>query len=148
MFKKIVFASLLVTLNGCAMQQTRSIPVVAETALSQGAATDVISQMVGMFPPAQTRLLVIRSADDAFGHALLSGLRARGYAVEESTRGHKPTRIKSDETDGLVFDYDIDQLTGSNFYQVLVKIGRTELSRAYVISGQTAYAGGQWVRRE
>jgi hypothetical protein len=100
-------------------------------------AADAVRQIVAVYPPARIRLALQQPADDPFGAALLQGLRASGYVVQEAGKapeGALPLRYVADQAGPL--------------YRVMVAVGSQSLSRAYVAQGNALVPAGAWARKE
>lgn len=100
-------------------------------------AADVVRQLVAIYPPARHRLALQQPATDPFGSALLQGLRASGYAVQETAKAPEGT---------LPLRYVADQ--AGPVYRVMVAVGSQWLSRAFVQQGNTLVPAGAWARKE
>jgi hypothetical protein len=146
---RTVLALLIIALAGCASKPvptpsrygnfTANTPV-----LEQRAAADALLQLAALYPPAQTRFNMQLTARDAFGAALVEGLRARGYALMEFS-GQIPVDSSSA---GLSLGYVIDQQTASNLYRVVVVVGDSSLARGYLALNDSILPAGAWVRKE
>lgn len=125
---------------------------VASTAFDHKVAGDAIKQLAALYPPASTRFNLTQSTADAFGTALVTGLREKGYALMES-KGESQDRQSSVAADaasseGLELRYLLDRPSGSDLYRLTLAIGNQRLSRPYMIQSGAAYAAGAWVRKE
>ncbi|WP_298236557.1 conjugal transfer protein TrbH [uncultured Azohydromonas sp.] len=100
-------------------------------------AADAVRQLVAVYPPARTRLVLEQPAKDAFGAALLQGLRASGYAVQEGGKAPEDT---------LPLRYVADQ--AGPVFRVMVAVGSQSLARAYVPQGNALVPAGAWARKE
>ena len=103
--------------------------------LRRAVVEDVADGMSRMFDAASTPLVVTREPGGAFDTALRAALRGKGFTFEAA------------EAQGAAFDCRVYLLEG-RMYRVTVRVGKTELTRAWVVDGAAAYAGGAWVRRE
>ena len=103
--------------------------------LRRAVVEDVADGMSRIFDAPETILAPSRIMMGPFDAALLAALRAKGFPVPASVGR------------GEAFDCRVDPLEGST-YRVTVRVGRTELSRLWVLDGATAYSGGAWARRE
>ena len=121
-------------LTGCA-------PVALKTStadrdpLRRAVVEDVADGMSRIFEVADTTLVPSRPMTGAFDAALMAALRQKGFPVGASVGR------------GEAFDCRVDPLEGL-MYRVTVHVGKTELSRLWVLDGANAYAGGAWARRE
>jgi hypothetical protein len=100
-------------------------------------AADTVRQLVALYPPARTQLVLQQPARDPFGAALLQGLRASGYAVQEGGKapeGTLPVRYVADQAGAVV--------------RVMVAVGSQALTRAYVPQGNALVPAGAWARKE
>lgn len=124
-------------------------------ALDEKIARDTIKQMVAIYPPAKTRfdLKQIISDSDAFGTALVNGLRNKGYAVFEFNPGQKKSNKAAigEQTKGITgidLRYLLDRHNISDMYHVLVMAGNQSLSRAYIVEKGAIFPAGAWVMKE
>lgn len=103
--------------------------------LRRAVVDDVAEGMGQIFEAANTTLIPSRTMSGSFDTALVAALRRKGF------------RIESSPSQGEVFDCRVDPIEGL-MYRVTVHVGKSELSRLWVLDGSSAYAGGAWVRRE
>lgn len=91
----LLFTSVILTaqLGGCASTSPFGNYVPENVAFDpNGLATDVVSQLVTLYPPARVKLEIQHSTQDLFGIVLVRRLRDRGYALVEfapKTEGKK-----------------------------------------------------------
>ena len=106
-------------------------------------ATDTVAQLVALYPPAKTSFALSQpAAEDAFGAALVKGLRAEGYAISI----HAPVKGQQPETEAAKLSYVLDN-AGDNLYLSL-RIGGQALSRAYLRRGGELLPAGYWAWQE
>lgn len=124
-------------------------------ALDEKIARDTLKQMVAIYPPAKTRfdLKQVISDTDAFGAALVNGLRNKGYAVFELKQGQKKSnnaaiREQSKGGTGIELSYLLDRHNMSDMYHILVMVGNRSLSRAYIVEKGAIFPAGAWVMKE
>ena len=103
--------------------------------LRQAVVADVVEGLSEVFDPASTPLVPAHPPGGAFDTALAAAMRARGFPMDVA-----PGRGKD-------FDCRVDPVEGS-MYRVTARVGKTTLSRLWVLDGADAYAGGAWARRE
>ncbi len=122
-------------------------------------AQETVTRMEDLYPPAHTRLALSHPATDAYGMALTSALRRKGYGVVEqvesrvmpSTRDDMPSRIERPAVrheEGLPFRYIVDGPFEPRLYRITVFIGSQSLSRVYRMEEQSMAQAGAWVRKE
>jgi hypothetical protein len=146
----LLAAALAAGLAGCAATPSRQVsatpPVEMLAATTQG---DIVDLMVGLYPPAHTRLALTRPAHDALGQGLVGTLRERGYAIEEPEIESRRRRPQA-SPGGLDFNYRLVPVHGDGLYELLVTVGKTRLSRVYALGGEgnALVPGGDWARRE
>lgn len=137
---------LCLAMVGCApMRPAANVADLHGDIPSQTLAQDAVVKLGEIFPPAKTQLYFTRTADDAFGHAFVTGLREKGYAVVEATGD--PTGVQS-QHNGLPVAYIIDPIVGGTDYRLSLMIGGGVLSRAYSIYQGGSVDGGAWTYRE
>ncbi|EKT4503793.1 TPA: conjugal transfer protein TrbH [Pseudomonas aeruginosa] len=154
--RKIATIALLAVLAGCASKPYGNFLENAPLSTNQKLAADSVKQLVAVYPPASTRLNLVHEAPDAYGRALVSTLRARGYALQEVTdeAAKKPVESKPapatayPASPGLALSYVIDNPTDTNLYRVTLTVGSQSLTRAYVAQNNTVHPAGEWTRKE
>ena len=120
-------------------------------ALDQKVASDAIRQLASLYPPASTRFNLVQPTPDAFGTALVAGLRENGFALMEAKAGSGSTMAADANgagTGGLELRYLLDRPGAGDLYRLTLAIGTQRLSRPYMIQHGTPYAAGAWVRKE
>lgn len=150
--KMIFTLAFALLLTGCASSPWGNFAQDAAPATNRALATDAVTQMVVVFPPASTRLNMTHATPDAFGRDLLSSLRARGYSVQEFAEdGHASEVANTTNTaapKGLSLSYVVDTPLETNLYRVTLKVGYQMLTRAYVAQNNTVQPAGAWTRKE
>lgn len=114
---------------------------------------DAMILIQSAYPPAKTRFVLMQTADDAFGVALLKTLRASGYAVDEYTPPAKGDKyMPVDEPPRVfAFAYVLDYSEPGEL-QLVLNIGDEIYSRTYAVTGEgrdASYApGAYWTRKQ
>lgn len=133
--RRAIVLAWVACLAACAPVPPKRGSVADADPLRRAVVADVVSGISEVYEPTQTVLAPARPMDGAFGVALLAGLRARGFRIDDrAARGAR-------------FDCSVEQVEGS-LYRVTTTIGSTTLSRVWVFDGERAYTGGAWTRRE
>lgn len=92
---------------------------------AQAMATDSLAELVKLYPPAISRIVLDSAAhNDSFGSALADGLRRRGYAVIEATGKRRA------DPSALPLRYVVDE-PSPGFYRVMLNVAGQALTRAY-----------------
>jgi len=148
MNRLFVIAGFLSALSGCAIDRNTHFTAQVPIELGNSLASDAIKQLQIDYPPAQTTFNIDQPApaNDSFGTALLFNLRATGYAVQEVSSA--PT---AGAVNGLSLNYTVDKPASrwfSGLYRVQLRIGKTILTRAYMVSHNTAQSAGAWAKME
>lgn len=125
---------MLLWLSGCAPVAVNS-SVADVDPLRRAVVEDVVLGMSDVFEPSVTPLALVRPPERSFDHALHAALRAKGYTVV--VPGGR----------GVAFDCVVDSI-GGTMYRVNLRVGRTTMSRLWVLEGFDTYSGGAWARRE
>lgn len=121
----------------------------ASEEFDQKVAGDAIKQLVALYPPASTRINLRQTTPDAFGTALVTGLREQGFALMEDKAGSLiRTAFNTASTDGLELHYLLDRPGAGDLYRLTLAIGNQRLSRPYLVQNGAPYAAGAWVRKE
>ncbi|HIF4305224.1 TPA: lipoprotein [Salmonella enterica subsp. enterica serovar Infantis] len=162
MRKIISVIVLAASLAGCATSQYGSFVKSSPAVFDQKMATDTVTQLVKLYPPATTRLELQQATPDTFGIALVNNLRAQGYAVMEykpvaasatpasatAVDGKSAVQPAQSTLPGYPLRYVLDQFSGTNMYRVTVLVGSQSLTRAYTAQNDTVLPAGAWVRKE
>ena len=132
---RCIVGGLAVTLAACTPVPVQKPVSAADTdPLRRAVVADIVAGVSEVYESGATVLVPARPMPGSFGTALLAALRAKGFVVMETGAGER-------------FDSRVDPLEG-NLYRVVVTVDKTTLSRLWVLDGATAYAGGDWTRRE
>ena len=149
---KMLFGIVVLSLcGGCSTPEPSSGNITG--AHSAELVRDAVSVMLEVYPPARTRLALVRKADDGFGNGLTEELRLRGYAVAEYVEPEKKGwgAKKVAKPDGLPFAYLIAGTGVENELRVIIHVEGESLSRLYGVAGEggeTHYTPlGAWSRR-
>ena len=154
--RKIITLVLCASLAACASKPYGNFIENAPVTTNQVLAADTVKQLMLVYPPASTRLNMVHEAPDAYGRALISTLRARGYALQEVTAQttKKPDPAKATTATaypampGLDMSYILDNPAQTNLYRVTLTVGYQSLTRAYVAQNNTVLPAGAWTRKE
>lgn len=117
-------------------------------------ADDAVRQLATVYPPANTRFDLQQATPDAFGQRLTAALRAKGYAVQESTpppaAKERPPRAEGDVIPGsapvVPLRYVLD--SAADLVRITLVVGEQSLTRAYLAQDGTIHPAGAWVRKE
>lgn len=141
---RVALVILVLCLTGCATtgnQYGNYLPVSSE--VDQAILADeAINKIVRLYPPAKARFNLQHESSDAFGQALIKGLRNKGYAIHEfSMAGEK-------DVSGQNLSYVVDRAGETNIYLLSISIGSESLSKAFTVSDGELASAGYWVRKE
>ena len=103
-------------------------------------ARDATHALVTFYPPALTRIRIPELSPDAFGAALVEGLRKRGYAVDSGP-------ALGDEA-GKLLRYVVDSAGDNALYQVTLLVDGHTLARPYRLEKGVLAPAGLWVHKE
>ncbi|WP_419599986.1 conjugal transfer protein TrbH [Thiolapillus sp.] len=171
MRKLIVAVLFSLGLAGCATHATYGNFVENPAGLNQQEiASDTVEKITELYPPAKTRFELKQPTPDAFGTALIRGLRDRGYALlefdpetakaqqrQQATRSTRTapnveaTTAPANPTPtglGLPLRYVFDQFTRTNMYRVTIMVGNESLTRPYSQESGGIVPAGYWVHKE
>ncbi|WP_419612284.1 conjugal transfer protein TrbH [Thiolapillus sp.] len=171
MRKLIVAVLFSLGLAGCATHATYGNFVENPAGLNQQEiASDTVEKITELYPPAKTRFELKQPTPDAFGRALVRGLRDRGYALlefdpetakaqqrQQATRSTRTapnveaTTAPANPTPtglGLPLRYVFDQFTRTNMYRVTIMVGNESLTRPYSQESGGIVPAGYWVHKE
>ena len=129
---------------GCTTQGPRGYYAAAlSPAGSAKVADDSVGQLLTLYPPASTYLVLKQPTNDPYGTVLLGKLRGKGYAVMEMpTKGSNSGKAAV----GTDFGYVLDQV-GAGRYRVTLNVGAQSISRIYVETNGRLDAVSFWVRK-
>lgn len=141
---KLIAVLLAIALSGCV---TAPAPYgnFIEGGGQAAIASDTVAQLVALYPPAKTRFALPQpAAEDAFGAALIKGLRAEGYAISiyAPVKG-RPPEI---EAEAVKLSYVLDNASDNPY--ITLRIGEQALSRAYLRRGGELLPAGYWAWQE
>lgn len=109
---------------------------------------ETMSRLVSHYPPALTRIQFKQGALPGYGQQLSDGLRARGYALDESAL-HALEKSKPSSLGQVIeLHYAIDFIKEANAYRLTIKTNHYLLSSIYPYQGNQALASGLWTGQE
>lgn len=140
---RLIAVLLSTALSGCVITAPASYGNFIQGGGQAAIATDAVAQLVELYPPAKSSFALQQpAAEDAFGVALVKGLRAEGYAISI----YAPVKGRQPETEAAQLSYVLDNV-GDNLYLTL-RIGQQALSRAYLRRGGELLPAGYWAWQE
>jgi type IV secretion system protein TrbH len=152
MNKLVILSILLFLLAGCAT----TTPSIYGTFITNSdrevetMATDAVKQITELYPPAITKIYVEQETSDAFGMALINGLRKKGFALSEeykdntqASAGQPVFKVDS----GIPLYYILDQ-AGDSLYRLTILVGTQSISRPYLAQNGTVVPAGYWMHKE
>ena len=145
-FKKYALMMTVSVLTGCTTMQpnvgnfTEILPAADEVI-----ATDAVSKMVELYPPAKTELVLQHPATDSFGIIFISTLRGEGYALAEYAEPDA-TEETADEIGQGDLSYILDNIADTELYLLKIKVGNSSITRPYKMVGETVTPAGYWVQ--
>lgn len=156
----LIIAALL-AISGCGTSDRSTSPFgyfnpVPVPEFDQYLAEDAAKKLTALLPPATTKLDLLQPCQDAFGKSFVSLLRAKGYAVQESTNStadkqeRAPATASSSNTalGSIPINYLLDTIDTPVLYRLTLRIGDQSLSRAYQPQGASIHPASAWIRRE
>lgn len=127
----------------------------------QKLADETVKQMVAIWAPAKTRLEMRQATPDAFGTALVKGLRDNGYAVAELDQSKHIEKqaalaekesgepiVAPNEAKTYSLMYVLDQAGNANLYRLILMVGSQSITRPYLEQDGALVPGGYWARKE
>jgi hypothetical protein len=149
MIKLTLAAMAVLALAGCATTSQYGNYLPSATIEQQnGFASEAVKQLAKRWPPAKTRLELKQATPDAFGIALVKGLRENGYAILEYSP--KQTEDPSiTEANILPLRYALDQIGSddANIYRLTLLVGNESLTRPYIEQNGSVIPG-YWTHKE
>ncbi len=136
--RKIILV-VFIFLSGCASNQYGNF-IKDKNDASEVIALDALSKMADIYLPAKTTFSLNQKivSKDNFGRVFVTGLRDKGYAVEEFKKGNSPL--------GVQLAYTLDEADG--IYRLTLYVGDKTLSRAYKNDAGLIGQASAWSRKE
>jgi len=131
---------LILMLAGCATTQYGNFVAANDDAHNKSIAHDVTQQLIDLYPPASTQFNMQHPTVDSFGDALVSNLRAGGYAIHEHQKTNLNKSTDTPTSDGMTLGYVFDQMDG--LYRLTVLVDQQVLTRAYISNESTIIPAG------
>ncbi|MBD8829023.1 conjugal transfer protein TrbH [Pseudomonas sp. CFBP 13602] len=153
MRKLFLISAAIMALSGCASNSPYGNYSTAPAASDKAMATDTVTHLVKLYPPALTRWNIMQPTTDAYGTALVELLRSRGYSVKEYapvTDQKTQPATQAASVPGVDLRYVVDSLAPAvDLYRVTIVVGGQPISRAYIPQKNGAVvAAGSWARKE
>lgn len=101
-------------------------------------AKDALLQINRLYPAARNTFCLRQRAHDAFGMALIEGLRKKGYGIKENVCPRNQAN----------FFYVVDEVKPGNVYRVSLYIGPQSLTRAYSVRSRRPSPITPWSFKE
>lgn len=158
--RKIVYVTLLVlALSGCATTSPYGNYLAEPARVNQSQlATEAVTLLVDLYPPALSRFELQQPTPDAFGQSLVKRLRESGYAVlelepkqgrpTEAVAGQEPIASVPSPAQSYMLRYVVDNAGDSNLYRLTLLVGTQSLTRPYLHQNGELLPAGYWVRKE
>ena len=138
----VLAALAALALAGCATPAPHGNYLPSATVDQQKLAGDAVKQLAALWPPARTPLELQQPTPDAFGAALVKGLRESGYALVE----FNPDAMSASTARPL--RYVLDRAGPANLYRLSVTVGSQSITRPYMERDGALVPAGYWVRQE
>lgn len=112
-------------------------------------AADAVKQITALYPPATTNIYVKQKTPDAFGMALINGLRKKGFALlEYKDNTQAPAGQPEFKADSRMPLYYILDQAGDSLYRLTILVGTQSISRPYLAQNGTVVPAGCWMHKE
>lgn len=137
---------LLFFLSGCTSTRYGDVSMAPNQAENL-MALDAVNKIGQHYPPARTQLDVQLAEKTVFDHQLISGLRAKGYALLD-VKGIKENE-KAMGKQGLNFAWLLDKVSTKALYpryRLTLYVGTTQFDRLYQQTANTLLPAGDWSR--
>lgn len=153
MRQALLISALVLGLAGCTSTSPYGNYSAAPAVHDKAMATDAVSHLVSIYPPALTHWNIGQPTEDNFGMTLVELLRSRGYSVTEyapDIKHNAASDTHKTDSSGLDLHYVVDSLAPTtDLYRVTVVVGGQPISRAYTQQKNgTVAAAGSWARKE
>jgi hypothetical protein len=151
MNKFVILSILAFLLVGCATTKPSIYGTFIESSdmEAETMATDAVKQITELYPPASTKIYVKQETPDAFGMALINGLRKKGFALleyKDNTQASAGQLVFTAES-GMPLYYILDQ-AGDSLYRLTILVGTQSISRPYLAQNGTVVPAGCWMHKE
>jgi len=162
--RKFVMSALvvigLIGLVGCSTIGPYGNYAAASLDVNKTMADATMTQLAALYPPAHTRFNLKQPITDAYGTALVTALRGKGYSLMEFSPQAKSASsaltlaaasapATTATTPGFDLRYVVDAPESMSLYRVTVQVGAQSISRAFVVATNgKLYPAGAWVRKE
>lgn len=137
----------LVSLTSCTSMRYGTFTPLPED-VSKIMVNETVSQLVAHYPPALTHIQFKQGALPEYGQQLSNGLRARGYALDESTSlaSEKPKTLTPSQV--IELHYAIDFIKEANAYRLTITTNHFLMSSLYPARNNHALTSGIWTGQE
>jgi type IV secretion system protein TrbH len=151
MRKNFILLLSMLVLSACSTAQYGNFlkPTQKTGSIGQKIADDAVHRIATLYPPAKTSLAFEQPTPDAFGIALIKGLRDKGYSVGEFVPPKKAFggKVRQSTPQGLPVHYILDK-SKAGMYRLAVMIGKQAVSRPYTVKDGGVVPAGPWAREE
>lgn len=150
--RKYVLLLVSILLNGCVTTHYGNFIQNPSQETNQIMATDAVTQIVRLYPPATTQFTLGHAVNDPFGQTLIEKLRLSGFAVQEAPESSIEQSLfavpqsPAEPQAGIRLSYIVDQM--DDLYHANLLIDDTRLSRAFILKDNDLYPAGHWVSRQ
>ena len=137
----------LIVLGGCTSSAGN---FVEDSSLDQAMmASNTVSRLVAIYPPAKTKIVMRQETPDTFGRNMVLDLRGRGYAVAEYVEPTVASKrpLPPAEEGTVVLQYVVDR-ADANLYRVRITAGKYVLTGAFSVCDGKTVSAGKWTRME
>ena len=142
MFNRFFALLGVVVFTGCTLSPYGNYAATSPSS-NQQMAYATVTQLVKLYPPAQTRFHLRQPTADAFGTRLVQELRVQGYAVHEDA-----TTVDRGEI-GVDLRYVVDRPLANALYRITLWIDSQSLSGAFTVATDGKLSPvGAWVYKE
>lgn len=138
---RLLFVAIVISLcAGCASQYGSTVKNNSDA--NEIIAIDSLKKLAELYLPAKTTFSLAHpvSEKDIFAQTLISGLRDRGYAVEEFKKGISPT--------GVPLRISLDELRGEELFRVSLLVDDQVITRAYRNDAGLITQASAWAFKE
>ncbi len=150
LFGVILQASLM--MGGCAVSPPSTFGHYVQSVppgFNDRAVADTLALLSSRYPSGRTRFNAEHPTGDAFGAALLDGLRSKGYALKEFNAAQESVPPEEQVSTGISLRYIVDATANTpSIYRVTVLVGNSTFSRAYVHQNSVTVPAGAWTLKE
>lgn len=157
---RLLLAAAVLGLAGCAVTPPAPVygnflPSTVTAPWQPSLAESAVQLLRTLYPPGRTQLVLQQVVSDPFGQALVTALRAQGYALQEflpvASAPTAPARTAAPAhgaEPAVPLGYVLDQAAGPDSTRLTLTVGAQTLTRVYWLQRGQLQPAGAWLRKQ